>query len=57
MPYFNFSIPKNQRRAFRRITPGLVQDQRRTIVAYGDASIRGTYRGNTSVPVKVKRYM
>ena len=32
--------------------PGL--DNRRTIVAYGDASIRSTYRGNTPVPVKVK---
>ncbi|CEG69957.1 hypothetical protein RMATCC62417_05941 [Rhizopus microsporus] len=28
------------------------EDTRRTIVAYGDASIHGTYRGNTSVPVK-----
>ncbi|KAI9247909.1 hypothetical protein EDC94DRAFT_625429 [Helicostylum pulchrum] len=28
------------------------ENTRRTIVAYGDASIRGTYRGNTPVPVK-----
>ncbi|KAI8374079.1 hypothetical protein EDC96DRAFT_562794 [Choanephora cucurbitarum] len=27
-------------------------DVRRTIVAYGDASICGTYRGNTPIPVK-----
>lgn len=31
----------------------LTQDTRRTVVAYGDASIRGTYRGNTPIPVKV----
>lgn len=28
------------------------EDVRRTVVAYGDASIRGTYRKNTPVPVK-----
>jgi hypothetical protein len=28
-------------------------DIRRTVVAYGDASIRGTYKGNTPVPVKL----
>ncbi|KAI9480854.1 MAG: hypothetical protein EXX96DRAFT_195520 [Benjaminiella poitrasii] len=27
-------------------------DMRRTIVAYGDASVRGTYKGNTPIPVK-----
>ncbi|GAA5796419.1 hypothetical protein HPULCUR_001791 [Helicostylum pulchrum] len=30
----------------------LVQDSRRTVVAYGDASLKGTYKGNTPVPVK-----
>lgn len=29
-------------------------DNQRTVVAYGDASIRGTYKGNTPIPVKVK---
>jgi hypothetical protein len=28
------------------------EDARRTVVAYGDASIRGTYKGNSSIPVK-----
>jgi hypothetical protein len=27
-------------------------DNRRTIVAYGDASIRGTHKGNTPIPIK-----
>ena len=30
------------------------QDERRTVVAYGDASIGVTRRGHTPVPVKVK---
>lgn len=32
----------------------LTEDPRRTVVAYGDASIRGTYKGHSSIPVKVK---
>ncbi|GAA5809831.1 hypothetical protein MFLAVUS_003246 [Mucor flavus] len=30
----------------------LTEDPRRTVVAYGDASIRGTYKGHSSIPVK-----
>lgn len=29
-------------------------NNRRTVVGYGDASIRSTYKGNTPIPVKVK---
>ena len=29
-----------------------INDRRRTVIAYGDASIQGTYKGNTPIPVK-----
>ena len=45
---------RKKRREFRQKQQGLrpTDDTRRTVVAYGDASIRGTYRGTTPVPVK-----
>ena len=53
------SSSKSSRRRRRRRYRVRLRDQlrpaddvRRTIVAYGDASIRSTYRGNTPIPVK-----
>lgn len=58
-----FKLAHDSSKAFRRkqriffrqqIQQQLIphNDQRRTVVAYGDASIRGTYKGNTPIPVK-----
>ncbi|ORE15173.1 hypothetical protein BCV71DRAFT_274301, partial [Rhizopus microsporus] len=49
------STRRKKRKRFRRQHQDELrgnEDTRRAIVAYGDASIRGTYRGNTPVPVK-----
>ncbi|KAI8077115.1 hypothetical protein BDF21DRAFT_473856 [Thamnidium elegans] len=47
---------RKKRRLFRQqhqeeLRPN--EDVRRAVVAYGDASIRGTYKGNTPIPVKL----
>ncbi|CEI97629.1 hypothetical protein RMCBS344292_11759 [Rhizopus microsporus] len=49
------STRRKKRKRFRRQHQNELrgnENTRRTIVAYGDASIRDTYRGNTPVPVK-----
>ena len=46
---------RKKRRRFKRKYQQelrLSNDTQRPVVAYGDSSIRGTYRGNTPVPVK-----
>ncbi|CEI90553.1 hypothetical protein RMCBS344292_04875 [Rhizopus microsporus] len=50
------STRRKKRKRFRRQRQNELrgnEDTRRTIVAYGDASIRGTYRGNTPVPHRI----
>ncbi|KAI8389364.1 hypothetical protein BD560DRAFT_381409 [Blakeslea trispora] len=43
------SSRRRKNRAYSRDQPRPVDDTRRTVVVYGDASIRGTYLGNTPI--------
>ncbi|CAO3699140.1 unnamed protein product [Rhizopus microsporus] len=53
MKYSSLHIVRQSQKDARKGKDSNVnEDTRRAIVAYGDASIRGTYRGNTLVPVK-----
>lgn len=52
------SRKKGIRRRYRNRSPVRQQlrrqdDNRRTVVAYGDGSLQGTYKGHSPVPVKV----